>query len=843
MKYPILLPLFLLLLLSACEERGDVILNTPKELTFGVTLDGRDVSVQSRAAGIPDADILGRGITVAGYRTDGLMEADPDAAYPNFFDQEAGKSPVQTLTKDASDKFKVGLTTQEVKDNQYLSFFAWAQNAPITGCGITGSVTDGTTKGFPYLDVTNAADPTKQNDVVAAQKYNMLYDYMVSAVDLDFKHMLSKLTFKARTASGTGIVITKAGIKYGANKVYQTAQYAYNGTDTIGEWKTYANYQAASSTALNICRDAFPTVHDGDLQSLGEVLLIPQTVDDNFMTLEVSYKIEGIDGIAGQEVTRSIPLKGIHLQQNYNYVYTLVFTGMEVELTNPLIASWIDDGTSQLPIIPGPRGDVLLLIDGHDAPYLHTDGKYYWLDRSGYNHHCEISNSSADNAITYDATDKSYVFNTKNVTAAAAVGSFIKIPDLGTVSEVTAQFIASGTGKLNDANYIPLFFTSNQEIASIPSSTATEYRTFLTNIYTTTNCIFFDYGYSTYNKGDGDHLATPFIFTDVDQQKKKSFFSFKRKTGEKAITRDGSFYWEEGNPTAIASKSVQFKYGAVGMAFRGKINYVKIMKKYATIAEEDEDFKIMANRFKIEEDPVITNNKYLPPVKKGLLFCYDARSLMNTSTKIWQDQSRFLNNAISSYDISYDSSSKSFIMSHMLEVSDIKQHQEFTLEMVVKPKDYTGKTIVSFSSQYGLAARQTDQMLKIGMPGDGLDGITFAAPYMETNNNIPGYFPLGLSTLDPRNQRRQYCFIRNFYSSASMEIKSNNRSLGIQKKTLPTLIYMRSNYIGTEYYWGSKENAFEGEINTIRMYNRPLTEEEQTANYNYDYETFLKDNP
>ena len=839
MKYPILLPLFLLLLLSACEERDDAILNTPKELTFGVTLDGRDISVQSRAAGIPDTDILSRGITVAGYRTDGLMEANPDAAYPNFFDQEAGKSPVQTLTKDASDKFKVGLTTQEVKADQYLSFFAWAQNAPAAGCGITGSVTDGTTKGFPYLDVTNAADPTKQNDVVAAQKYNMLYDYMVSAVDLDFKHVLSKLTFKTRTASGTGIVITKAGIKYGANKVYQTARYAYNGTDTIGEWKTYANYQAANSTALNICRDALPTIHDGDLQSLGEVLLIPQTVGDDFMTLEVSYKIEGIAGIAGQEVTRSIPLKGIHLQQNYNYVYTLVFTGMEVELTNPLIASWIDDGTSQLPIIPGPRGDVLLLIDGHDAPYLHTDGKYYWLDRSGYNHHCEISNNSADNAITYDATDKSYVFNTKNVAGAVPVGSFIKIPDLGTVSEVTAQLVVSGTSRLNDADYIPLFFTSNKEIETVPSGSTAEYRTFLTHIYGTGSHIYFDYGYTKFSNADGDRLQTPGIFANTDQQKKKSFFSFKRKTGEKVITRDGSFYWEEGNPTAIASKSVQLKYGAVGLAFRGKINYVKVMKKFRSLKDEDDDYQKMAIRFKITEDEKITTNQYLPPVKKGLMLCLDARTGVSTSSNIvsiWADQSIFSNHAAnyegSSSKWASEKKSITFSSDILKLVSALGRHQSFTLELVAKPTA-NSNSLISFQSSIG-DSEGNSRVCHVHLPWT--TAIAFNAP---SANRID--YTTTTST-DPLNKRKNYCFIRDAAANKT-EIRSNNiLLLGKSDWTLATLNDMAYCYIGGQITNTGRQN-FKGEVCTIRMYNRVLTAEEQKANYEYDYETFLRNNP
>lgn len=409
-------------------------------LMLNASIDGMAIA-ETRAAAT-DADLKTYGFYLAGYHTAGKMDESVADAYPNVFNHDAqdAQDPVP-LVAWANQKFTLKTIKWALDETTYLSFFGWSQSKPIPTSGVTTETTGifaftkaSTDKGYPWIDIRNANAPADQTDVVGSSSVDHKNDAVLSAVDLDFRHLMSKLTFKAKSSSKANIVFTAVNIKYAANKVYKKARYTFGRDGNAPEvYSSFAEYHTGTA-ALNT---SYPVMTNGAEVALGCGLLIPQALSTGAVSLEIKYKLSPNSGsLPGDEQTKTLPLSALTLVQGTNYIYTINVqaTGIFV-LADPVIEPWVVSGTS-LPVVSGPKGDVLLLLDGYDKPYQHTDGKQYWLDRSGYNRHVALSGGY----LSYNAAQHGYVFG-----SSAAGGAIPTLAGGGALGDLTADLVCEHT--------------------------------------------------------------------------------------------------------------------------------------------------------------------------------------------------------------------------------------------------------------------------------------------------------------------------------------------------------------------------------------------------------------
>lgn len=546
------------------------------ELAINVIVDGLPIA-KTRAAETETA-LKTVGFYLAGYHTDGRMEFAVEQAYPNVFNYSAedAQDPVP-LVKLLDDKFTLKTIKWKLDDATYLKFFGWSQSKTLPTAGVTATTgivaytKEPTDKGYPWIDIRNADASVAQIDVIGSRSRDYQNKAVISAVDLEFRHVMSKLTFKAKSSSLANITFTAVNIKYAANKVYKKARYTFSSDEMVfGTYASFAEYHAGIA-ALNT---TYPTIANGAEVVLGSHLLIPQALAGGNVSLEIKYKLSpNSQALPGVEQTKTLPLSAFTFAQGENYVYTIDVQATDIlVLADPTIEPWNLSGTS-LPVIPGPKGDVLLLLDGYNRPYQHSDGKWYWLDRSGYNRHVEIE-GYADGM--YNATAHTYALNaTRN----------LKIPAFPSVTALTTDIITQLADRFN------ISLLSFVQVAAA--------RNFQVTLgYMSDNVIYFDSN-SNFTIGGG-RLIYP---STVSEFTTKVLWSFQKQD------RGAQNIYKNAKLVAATATSGSVLLGTMSInnignkEYVGTISYVKVTSKLVTPTEINTTFATCCDRFGLPLGP------------------------------------------------------------------------------------------------------------------------------------------------------------------------------------------------------------------------------------------------
>lgn len=315
-----------------------------KILEFVTSVDGKKPG-NSRAV-LPDIDLLTSGFTVAGYLTPGRVETcEADSVFPNVFDQGTETGPViQATAKDEKfflllPQITIGSGNDTIPSWKKLSYFAWSQSgfAADSGYGIVSAPTVRTDKGMPALGIHLPTAAANQGDIVVAAQTNLTNDYIVSSVNLDFRHILSKLTFKVKTAAGLKVSIKESKLTFAANRLYSKATFQCDGSDTLGYYKP-DSYLEALSGMITPTGWAQPEV-EGVTARLGEIMLVPQAIRQGDIKIALTYTTF-VGNTESSRVTKEVALKNTDLRAGKNHLYTLSLSAEEMKVFNVVVDEW-----------------------------------------------------------------------------------------------------------------------------------------------------------------------------------------------------------------------------------------------------------------------------------------------------------------------------------------------------------------------------------------------------------------------------------------------------------------------------------------------------------------------
>lgn len=773
-------------LLASCrktEPNGETL--SEQELTFNLSIDGMP-TVETRAAG-DDSDLKTHGFYLAGYHTEGLMNDASASASPNVFNYDAadGQEAVP-LVSFANNKFTLKTIKWKLDNTSYLSFYGWSQNKQMgttSTTGIIGQTTDANDKGYPWIDICNADAPSDQTDIVGSRSENHKNDAVISAVDLDFGHLLSKLSFKAKSTTKASVTFTAVTVKYTPSKVFKKARYTF-GSDaaTIGNYGAYAEYQSGD-VALN---STYPAISNGAEVSLGSLLLIPQSLAAGDLSLEIKYKTIASGGSTTiPEQTRTLPLSAFAFEQGKNYLYTLDIRSNEIVMTTePSIELWQVVGNTELPLIAGPKGNTILLLDGYDKPFPHN-GKLYWLDRSGYNRHMEL----AGGYVSYDSIKHGYVFKR------SAVGG--TIPNFRpTSSSVYFDMVAEGTGTAVPQNLFELGYCGFQ----LPSS-----------------------GNTVRFRGSGNPGSITWTAPSRSDINKQTFWSGTYGANDEdklQIYHNASLknkYWN-------TTFSLNFEDNKIAPQYDGRISFLKVSQGARPTEEFIADFFDCKKRFNIEEKP----SALLPPVTDGLLFCLDGRSGKEDidGLNLWRDQVGkndakvvgTVNWSSNRFQItsSSDPANLANRTNYLNMFYKVAMTNDFTVEMVLRPNGtYSGSPVYWAD---GLTRDMNKRILSLHIPYAG-PKVYIDAP---GQNRYDFSWP---SDVGGATEARQVAIRRKYGDKSEFFIRGVVKGTGSASEDISKRKCEMMDIGG--FLWS-------GDFYLLRVYNRALTDEEMQKNYQYN---------
>lgn len=796
-------------------------------LSFCLTLDG-EASVESRAASkVTDmtvADFASYGFDIAGYGTVGRFEdnvqspSNYGAPVPNIFGLNEDKIAVPHIARASDGNYKSPLSKIPLSEGSYLSFYAWTQNqARNAQTGIVEATDSDTDQNYPYLKVVVNEVPGSQGDIVAARSIDRENDYVISAVDLDFAHILSKLTFRAKSPTKNLIKIDEVKINYAGNKVHRGGTFTFGSGVDLGGYSAYTGY----NTGAHSLGSAFANISGGSTTELGELLILPQELEDGFASLDITYRVVLYDAVE-QKVSKSVPLKALSLAPGSNYIITLSMSAYQVSPLSVEIADWKVGATSSIPIPPPPADtEVLLLLDGNDAPYTNPlNGKKYWLDRSGNNRHCEIQGN-----VVYDVAAGAYQFP-------GTEEDRMMTPALGTLgSEITVQLIADAPGGTRNSQ--EAFYFS--DVANFSNRIISTHLSFNGN-----NSLYFDAGTGG-SSGNYDRIQAA-ISSELLQR--FSLYTYRKHapTQFMAMSRNNTLHSNAGGKTQALG---QANYNTIGRRYTGRIKYFKLTRRSIKDTEMVDDYVKLKERYGMTHEPL------LPPVTNNLVLCLDGRTGKEwvDGKRVWRDQSTYGNHAelVNDSRIEWSSISKSFTFKgestqDRMKLPLITTNGFFTIEVVVKPADRTYNRLLSFDD-YNPKSTNGDAVIsgtKIVMPNGTNQIFWSTSKYGDAVNRII------ISNLTNLTTVKQYSFKRDpsLPKDAFLEVRQNGNIIGIagDGRGVQAMTFGNACFIGGDCGFDDihnpTNNHYQGEIMAIRLYSYPLTDAELVQNAAYDKATY-----
>ena len=850
--------LLIIILLAGCQKNDGGVdqANNSDMLCFSASLEGNSIAAdRAQTRGYTgDVSFETRGFTVAAYQTTGPFTADGsvELPFPNVLDwQNVGvNKPVIPITKDPAEEnpkrsYKTSLPKMARTEESKLSFFAWSSS--FDGV-ITNSTQNRSDKGAPWIDVTlNSADKN-QADIVAASSVNIDNTYIVTAVDLDFQHVLSKMTFNIKTSSGVVAKITSVSCTYGES-ICSKGRFTFN-TDKLGTWSDLtAPYP---STPHKINNWTSPTVL-ATPSLLGSMTFIPQSLEDGDVTINIEYTITQ-GGATSPTVSRSLPLKSLVMEAGQNYIYTLDLKANDIVLSNVRVEGWKELSGTELgmPLVPGPMDpDVLLILQGTDAPYVTADGRKFWLDRSGWNNHCEImdkSQYSGTNSfdITYDPANKGYVFPAISFTNGHILYNHIRIPDLGSVDgNISFEMVCHQT---ETASGDPYGFTLSQVDPIAYGVSVVDNHLLRPDLAYNTSTLQWRYG-------NGELIN---INIGAFNHDKRSYYFGTRSTSTNQLTMGiGTTNLGAGSISTSYNGTKSIKCGYIGPRFAGTINYLKIIKKALTYDEVLNDYQKVVRYYNIVEESV------LAPKLDGLLACWDARSGLvggaaDGNNGFWMDQSGngyYLKAQVPQAttikaSIAYNAARKALVLSGPTYNTSSTDKGVALINPISM-----GKTrVLTFELVYQGNGGDLSYAMQILDKLGGKDYINCRTFTGSTQNNTELRHCLNSVTVANRFQSRtaEQAKVRqhmvgtinydnqtiSYYVNGVKQEINGSYTAPNSPTAMMDLGYTVLGNKGDSDLRGPFSQAFTGDIHAFRVYDRELTQAEITANYNKDKTDF-----
>jgi len=310
------------------------------------------INRQSRASDATATTLQSANLKVIAYETD----ATPWASY-NVTDAQ------QTLFMGSIDASKVistmnvsysgGWTYSPLKfwpgNDGKVSFFSYNGTGLVTKMGANAGA--GAAPNIRVLVPDAVAD---QKDLVAATLIDQSESTNGGQVNFTYKHILSKIGFKAKTSSDvsssgiTSVVVKSLKIKYKASTLASVGYYTFpsaNGDD--GSWYVATGtYHTTAGETLNTSNVSLAL--DGTtLTQLNDddkfLMLVPQNVVKGDLLMDITYTIAfGAD-------THDISLTGAELEaiaspmlQNTQYMYNLIISANAVAFGTISVSAWQD---------------------------------------------------------------------------------------------------------------------------------------------------------------------------------------------------------------------------------------------------------------------------------------------------------------------------------------------------------------------------------------------------------------------------------------------------------------------------------------------------------------------
>lgn len=288
-----------------------------------------------------------------------------------------GYSPVKFWPNNATDK---------------ISFFAYAPYATADGDnGITDlSVTDASNSN-PKLTFELQNNQKDMVDLVVSEAktgtdgtINQTSTTNTSAVGFNFKHMLSRVSMKAKTSVDIvsnpliKVYVTAVSIEHN-NKLFSKATldmytHKWAATQTAAYLPTsYTLNKAASNGILNLTSISFGNLSNSDAIDISTnstgVSLFPDnqylffipvnngvgTAAEGDVSVKIKYDIVTKSSAAGNEVslstdtkTAKLPKGAFKLGKAYEYIFTVTLNEIKVDVT--AVEGWTTESTNPLPL-------------------------------------------------------------------------------------------------------------------------------------------------------------------------------------------------------------------------------------------------------------------------------------------------------------------------------------------------------------------------------------------------------------------------------------------------------------------------------------------------------------
>ena len=234
--------------------------------------------------------------------------------------------------------------------NGTLTFAAYSPSDAADDCTVNWDA-----QGFTFENFTVQKDPAAHYDLMFSERsYNRTsstggttYD----GVDINFKHALSSIVFKVKTAAeyaGHTITVTDITLK----NAYETGTFkqglADNGTatTTAAAWSGQTNEYNGGYSVLNAAQKVTSTA--STLEEVDPLIILPQATAHgtgaNNIMIDVKYKIHNGTGEIEQSANINVADGAYNLsafELGKRYTFTLIF-GLNKIYFSPEVADWVN---------------------------------------------------------------------------------------------------------------------------------------------------------------------------------------------------------------------------------------------------------------------------------------------------------------------------------------------------------------------------------------------------------------------------------------------------------------------------------------------------------------------
>lgn len=241
-----------------------------------------------------------------------------------------------------------------------VSFFAYS---PYASELVETSATTWDATGATKLTYTAPATSQAQQDLIAAASFNYTKDSHQGAVDFNFYHTLSRLSFTANTADladGTSIDISKLAVRYADGKIRHKAVLDLGG---VGADMTHSIWSDTATPSYFTAADN--NLDAGSVLEGQRLLVIPQDHQEGDIEILVSYTLTTIDDNLAQNIVKEVTDKVIVVpaiqggwQPNKQYTYNLTITPDAVSFASDIAVSAWDADTTHDAVPPRPKYDI-----------------------------------------------------------------------------------------------------------------------------------------------------------------------------------------------------------------------------------------------------------------------------------------------------------------------------------------------------------------------------------------------------------------------------------------------------------------------------------------------------